>query len=145
MPKFEVEATFFVDAPTNDAAYRTVDKYLDGLYTNGGFGYEMSEGAATCATRYTATFTPEAWVRDQAIQVDAEGDTEWDCTDYLLEVCEESERTREIILAPLDSGYDDDPFGVLDNDDVLKDDPKAPEWVREWRGPFNIHVRVTEA
>lgn len=140
MPRYAVEATFTVEAPNADAAYQNVDKYLEGHYRNGGIGYEMFEGAATMATRYIAEFRPEAWQHDQAIPVDPQGDTEWDCTEYLFDVCEESERTRTIIIVPLDEGQDE----VLDNDDVLKDDPKAPEWVRSWSGPFNIHVRKTE-
>jgi hypothetical protein len=31
-------------------------------------------------------------------------------------------------------------YGVLDRDAVLKADPNAPQWVRDWRGPFTIRV-----
>jgi hypothetical protein len=34
-------------------------------------------------------------------------------------------------------------FGVVDNDDVFQGDPEAPEWVREWHGPFTIRIRRT--
>ena len=86
------------------------------------------------APRYTARFTPEAWVNDQAVEADPEGPQEWDCTeharrnrDYLtrLEACSESL---------------DGPEGAVDNDDVFKDDPAAPTWVRGWRGPFTIRI-----
>jgi hypothetical protein len=93
--------------------------------------------AANPKIRYLARFTPEAWVRDQAIEVDAAGPQEWDCTtlalahlDYLADV---AARRRESL---------DDGEGVLDNDDLFKDDPDAPEWVRSWRGPFAIRVRT---
>ena len=33
--------------------------------------------------------------------------------------------------------------GVLDNDDLFKSDPAAPEWIRRWRGPFDIRIRRT--
>lgn len=76
---------------------------------------------------YTATFTPQAWVRDYAITVDAEGPVEWDCTAGLAEL-DAGYRARLIA-----SGHD--------VDDQLKEDPGAPAWVREWSGPFEIHVR----
>lgn len=87
--------------------------------------------------RYLAWFTPEAWVRDQAIEVDPLGPQEWDCTtlalthlDYLAAV---AARRHESL---------DDGEGVLDNDDMFKDDHAAPEWVRSWPGPFTIRVRT---
>jgi len=87
--------------------------------------------------RYLARFTPEAWVRDQAIEVDPLGPQEWDCTtlalahlDYLAAV---ADRRHESL---------DDGEGVLDNDDMFKEDPDAPEWVRSWTGPSTIRVRT---
>lgn len=89
-------------------------------------------------TKYTATFTPEAWINDYAVPVDPEGPTEWDCSAFVdadtlayLEQC--AQRRGD------DWQLDD----VLDLDDVFKDDPAAPQWVREWRGPFTIRVRAT--
>jgi hypothetical protein len=29
-----------------------------------------------------------------------------------------------------------------DIDDALRSDPAAPAWVRDWRGPFEIYVRL---
>jgi len=72
----------------------------------------------------TATFTPQAWVRDYAIDVDPEGPTEW--------VTEFEGLTHEQAEAILETGHD--------NFDLLKEDPAAPMWVREWSGPFEIHV-----
>lgn len=86
--------------------------------------------------KYTANFQPEAWVNDCAIPVDPQGPTEWDCTSFVdddvrayLDEC--AERRNESLTHW---------NGVLDNDDVFKRDPAAPEWVREWRGPFTIRV-----
>lgn len=85
--------------------------------------------------RYTAHFTPEAWVNDYAVEVDPEGDQTWDCTKAVKEFTEPDGTLK----APFRkvSGLDDD---YLDNDDILKDDHEAPNWVREWRGPFTIKV-----
>jgi hypothetical protein len=80
-------------------------------------------------TRYEAHFTPEAWVNDQAIEVDAQGPQSWDCTAYAEQ--------HAAYLARLDT---DDEFGGVDTDDVFQSDPAAPEWVREWRGPFTIRI-----
>ena len=58
----------------------------------------------------TATFTPQAWVRDYAIDVDPEGPTEW--------VTEFEGLTHEQAEAILETGHD--------NFDLLKEDPAAP-------------------
>ena len=93
--------------------------------------------AANPKIRYLARFTAEAWIRNQATEVDAAGPLEWDCTtlalahlDYLAAA---AARRHESL---------DDGEGVLDNDDMFKDDPGAPEWVRSWSGPFTIRVRT---
>lgn len=85
--------------------------------------------------RYTAHFTPEAWVKGHAIEVDPEGPQEWDCTEY-------AQRNRDY-LDRLEAQGDllDTSDGAVDNDDVFAADPAAPRWVRDWRGPFTIHVR----
>lgn len=31
---------------------------------------------------------------------------------------------------------------VLDIDDALREDENAPEWVRQWHGPFTIQVWI---
>jgi hypothetical protein len=93
--------------------------------------------AAKPKLRYLARFTPEAWVRNQATEVDPEGPQEWDCTTYALAhldyLAAAATRQRESLA---------DDEGVLDNDDVFKGDPDAPEWVRSWVGPFTIRVRT---
>lgn len=86
--------------------------------------------------RYTATFTPQAWMRDYAVEVDAEGPTTWDATDAVNGL---SEDYRATLLAEIEAED-----RALDAHDALKDDPNAPEWVRDWRGPFDIHITVED-
>jgi hypothetical protein len=80
---------------------------------------------------FVARFDPQAWVRDQAIDVDPEGEQEWTPTlddmpaDY-----------RAGLIAEIDEHGQ-----ALDGDDWLKSDPAAPEWVREYHGPFSIWLR----
>lgn len=66
-----------------------------------------------------AHFTPEAWVNDYAIEVDAEGPREWYVT-----------------VATADD-IANDPDGDLD---FVREDERAPEWIKDWSGPFDIHV-----
>ena len=80
--------------------------------------------------RYTAHFTPQAWIRDYAIDVDPEGPQTWDCT---AEIATMPARYAQQVIQ---DGHDPD--------DWLKGDPNAPEWVREWSGPFEIHVSGPE-
>lgn len=93
-----------------------------------GAGLEGAAPAGSDATggRYRASFTAQAWVRDYAMDVDPQGETSWVVSD-------EYTASAARIVA-------DDPVDGLDTDDVLKSDPAAPAWVREWAGPFSIHV-----
>lgn len=86
--------------------------------------------------RFTARFTPEVWQGDLAIPVDPLGDDSWDCTVEfsLMPAFRQGE-----MLEAVDSGGQ-----ALDGDDWLKGDPDAPEWVREWSGPFDIYVTEKE-
>lgn len=84
-------------------------------------------------TTYTARFVPQAWVNDYAVDVDPEGDTEWDCTEAVREYLNPHGGLRKTFRLMTGGEY-------LDNDDILHSDPAAPEWVREWRGPFSIYV-----
>lgn len=97
----------------------------------------MTGPATNPKIRYVARFTPEAWIRDQATEVDPQDPQEWDCTTlalaHLAYLAAAAARRHESL---------DDGEGVLDNDDVFKDDPDAPEWVRSWTGPFTIRVRT---
>ncbi len=80
---------------------------------------------------FLATFRPEAWIKDEAVEVDAEGPTEWDCTDAV-------DNDPSYFIDIMDIAY-----GV-DRMDCLHDDPAAPQWVREWDGPFTITVSEKE-
>jgi hypothetical protein len=66
----------------------------------------------------TLRFQPQAWVNDYAIDVDAEGPTE-----FVVEFEGET--------IPADDSYESDDLRFL---------PGAPKWIREWQGPFYICV-----
>lgn len=89
---------------------------------------------------YTAHFSPEAWQNDVAVPVDPEGDQTWDAT-----VAVNEHLAYFDALAMKDEGGWDAAglmnIGILDNDDVLRNDPTAPAWVRNWHGPFIIRVQ----
>lgn len=82
--------------------------------------------------RYIASFNPQAWVNDYAIDVDPEGETRWDCTEAFGSL-PESYRTR--LISEMEEEWE-----ALDGNDLLQSDPQAPRWVQEWRGPFSIFV-----
>jgi hypothetical protein len=87
---------------------------------------------------YIAHFTPEAWVNNYAIEVDPQGPQEWDCTAFV------TEPDSAAYLAKLTAENHEElsgTYGVLDNDDWFMSDPAAPEWVRNWSGPFTIRIR----
>lgn len=89
--------------------------------------------------RLTATFMPQVWVNDYVIQVDPEGEVEWDCTAYVLrhiECAGVNEVTGFRYLFRGAGGYDDR--------DWIRDDPNAPEWVRDWSGPFEVELEGYE-
>jgi len=80
--------------------------------------------------RYIATFTPQAWVNDYAIEVELEGEAEWDVTEFLASLTPEA---REDAL--VSDSYESD---------VLRDLENAPAWVKDWSGPFYITVEESE-
>lgn len=82
---------------------------------------------------YVARFNPQAWINDYAIEVDPEGEQEWDVTRAFNRL--RPDYRRKMLDEIFDRGE------ALDRHDYLKEDPHAPEWVREWRGPFDIWVR----
>lgn len=79
--------------------------------------------------RYRARFTAQAWQGDYAVTVDACGPVEWDCTDYMRALPDDAARA-----AAMKPDYYPS--------DRVRDDPAAPEWVRQWAGPY--YVTVTE-
>lgn len=68
-----------------------------------------------------AEFKPQAWIDDDAVEVDAEGDRTWEI---------DSLTQQQIEALGLDS----------ETRDNLRFHPNAPQWVRDWDGPFEIYV-----
>ena len=81
-----------------------------------------------------ATFHPQAWQNDYAIDVDPQGPTRWQITtDHLLSIIDRHHRDvpdalKETITADTYCS------------DALRYDAAAPAWVHEWSGPFYISV-----
>lgn len=70
-------------------------------------------------------FQPQAWQNNYAIQVDAEGDDEWDYPlDKFL-----SEFPRQQSFAENDEARDS-----------LHEADEAPNWVQGWAGPFEVEL-----
>lgn len=95
--------------------------------------------AVTTAT-WTAHFTPQAWVNDYALDIDppTDADQTWDATTYA--------HVNVAYLADLHTWTDPDADStVIDTDDVFRDDPNAPDWIREHTGPFTITLTRTPA
>lgn len=85
--------------------------------------------------RYIAHFQPQAWVSDHAVDVDAQGEQEWDCTRFLYD-------QEAITLAvEIEPTFLQGSSRWLDERDILIHDPLAPAWVVEYDGPFTITVR----
>ena len=72
-----------------------------------------------------ARFIPQAWINDSAVEVDSEGDDQWDVT---VEV-EAMGREKALLIRD-----------YRDSSDQLQFTLHAPHWVREWSGPFAILV-----
>jgi len=75
--------------------------------------------------RIIATFHPQAWINDYAVDVDPQGECSFDVTDFVVALSES--------VAPPIRDYDD-------SSDDLASVPGAPEWVRTWTGPFYVTV-----
>lgn len=82
-------------------------------------------------TRFIARFVPQAWQRDYAVECDAEGPRFFDVTAEVLGM-DETER-------------DDLGEGGNKLADRFRDLPQAPQWIREWRGPFEVYVEAYDA
>lgn len=75
----------------------------------------------------TVRFHPQAWQNDYAVPVDPEGPTEWEPSSiYVRDLLA---RYGRVALEA--STYESD---------ELRHDPAAPEWVRNWSGPFYCEV-----
>lgn len=80
--------------------------------------------------KYIAKFTAQAWIGDYAQEIEPHGPDAWDCSAYMLALTPEQ---HEAALIPDDYGSDN-----------VRDDPAAPEWVRQWAGPFYITVTLED-
>lgn len=80
----------------------------------------------TNSSRIVARFHPQVWQSGYAVPVDPHGETAWDVTEYVV-----AHLGREIALAMQDDQYESDDLARLD---------MAPEWVRDWSGPFWVEV-----
>ena len=79
-------------------------------------------------TRIIAKFHPQAWVNDSAISVDPEGEVTFDVTQEILKIG---------LIAALE--MDDDDYET----DELRESENAPEWIKDWGGPFYIEVKAS--
>lgn len=65
----------------------------------------------------TLRFHPQAWINDYAVDVDPEGPTDWEANDV--------------------------PYGIKsdtsESDSLIHHD-NAPQWVRDWCGPFWVEI-----
>jgi hypothetical protein len=75
--------------------------------------------------RIIATFHPQVWVNNYAVDVDPEGECDFDVTEHFVSLGEKAARAVR--------DYDD-------SSDALAALPQAPEWVRNWTGPFFVTV-----
>lgn len=80
--------------------------------------------------RIVAKFVPQVWINDYAVSVDAEGCDTFDVTDSVLAL------GREAALALRNDTHESD---------TLRFSSNAPQWVRDWQGPFYIDVEQSIA
>lgn len=126
--------TVTIEAATEDQAQRVLAERL-GFDDDYGFAYSIDHGEITgTPTGYIARFSPEAWINDNAVPADPQGPTEWDATQMVT-----STELEPYFAALLRVGAD-----PIDTSDALKADAHAPQWVRDWTGPFTIRVRKAE-
>ncbi len=85
--------------------------------------------AAVDGRRLRVRFTPQAWMNDHAVEVDAEGPVEWDASPVGIDA--------------LQSSGNPDLSDALAYEPWFTDDPATPAWIRAWTGPFHIEVLDT--
>lgn len=73
----------------------------------------------------TATFGPQLWVKDDALDADPEGDTDIDVTVEVL-----------LMGAKAASAVED----FRDSSDEFRTAALSPDWIRDWNGPFYVTV-----
>lgn len=72
-----------------------------------------------------ATFVPQAWIGNNAVDVDAEGETSFDITPEIESM------GKENALAIKDNS---------NSSDVFQYAAHAPKWIKQWSGPFYIRL-----
>ena len=77
------------------------------------------------AKRIFATFHPQVWVNNHAVDVDAQGECQFDVNEYVSALGEEK------ALAIKD---------YSDSSDDLVSFAQAPDWAKNWPGPFFVTV-----
>ena len=75
-------------------------------------------------SRVIARFVAQAWQNDYAIDCDPEGDVEWDVTEH-YDAMDALALARAI---------------PAEERDELQNTARAPRWVREWSGPFEVRT-----
>lgn len=90
--------------------------------------------------RYRAEFSPQAWVNDYAIPVDPQGETEWDATEFVEQLLREGVYRGGEVRPEYAAEWLQETLVHGDHDDILRTDSNAPEWVREWSGPFDTYL-----
>lgn len=83
---------------------------------------------------WVATFTPQAWINDYAVEIDAEGESSWEVSaEYLRGLVDyyaashggdRRETLRQIVEVSTNES------------DELRSDPAAPSWIADHSGPF---------
>jgi hypothetical protein len=79
----------------------------------------------SAAKHVSARFVPQAWIRDNAVEIDGEGATEFDVT-------------FELLLLGFEKAMDI--AGNADARDQLIQAHCAPAWIQTWSGPFDMKV-----
>lgn len=87
--------------------------------------YLANDDTSEAGPRVYATFHPQAWQNDNAVGVDP-GPTQIDVTPEVLAM------DRPYVLAIMDNTHESDGFIHA---------RLAPEWVRDWQGPFYIECK----
>jgi hypothetical protein len=78
----------------------------------------------------TASFTPQEWINDHAIECDSPSDKTYDVTvDLIAFALLKKSKTIENYLNNT-------------NNDEFIEATHAPDWIQKWSGPFNIEIQV---
>jgi hypothetical protein len=124
-------------APEREAHSWDGVEVVDSSTMVGGEAGEAGEVGRAAAPRVVARFVAQVWVNDQSLDVDPQGETEWEASVAFAGL---APGYRAGLLAGMEAHGE-----ALDEADQLHGDAAAPAWVREWGGPFSIYVRLGEA